>query len=124
MKDKLIRITLGLLAVLLGWAAVLQLNDVDPVLWAAVYGLAAVLCGLAAAGVRPARWMPAGYAVGALGWAGWLVWQIFVVGDVRPMFEHTTNPSLLETEEGREMIGLIIVAASTGLVAWWAGPEE
>ncbi len=118
MKQTIVRILLALASGLFVWAGWLQVNDADPALWGAIYGGAAVMCGVAAAGVRvPIALAGSALAAVALG-VGYLAWQIFVLGEVRPMYAESASgdPDLLATEEGREMLGLVIVAAGLGLV--------
>ena len=78
------------------WAALLQYNDPDPILWAVTYGLAAVF-SLAAVLGRPTRILPALLAAVALLWSGSLALRVL------------GKQSLVESEEGREMLGLLLV---------------
>jgi hypothetical protein len=111
------RVVAGVLAALFLLAAAVQLNDADPVLWVTVYGGAALMCAFTAI----AGYLPDGVGVPALAavvvGASYLGWQIFVVGDVTPMYEQASGsePGLLDTEEGREMLGLVLVAVGLGL---------
>lgn len=113
----IVRAVVGLLAALFVLAAAVQLNDADPALWVTIYGGAALTCAFAAI----AGWLPDWVGVPALAavvvGASYLGWQIFVVGDVSPMYQQASGsePGLLETEEGREMLGLVLVAVGLGL---------
>ncbi|MGM0555509.1 MAG: transmembrane 220 family protein [Myxococcota bacterium] len=116
--DISVRVALGVFAALFVFAAAVQLNDADPWTWVAAYGVAALLCGVVAAGVR----VPVGVSVGvfavALVWSGYLAWLVFVAGDARAMYpDETANPGLLDLEEAREMFGLLLVAVAAGLAA-------
>lgn len=108
---------LGTLGVLFGWAAYLQLNDPAPALWVVIYGYAALVAGAGAAGWRcPKQWLGASATV-ALAGAGYLAFEIFWLTSATPMYEPADGGEvgLLATKEGREMFGLLIVAASFGL---------
>jgi len=88
--------------------AALQLNDPDPLIWILFYGAAAAACF--AWGSVPPYWLwPAAVGLAALIWTGLLAPRVFpdlvLVDLVRPMDEKT--PAI---EEGREMLGLLIVA--------------
>jgi hypothetical protein len=116
--DVVLRIALGLFAGLFVFAGAVQLNDVDPWLWVAVYGAAALLCAASAAGVdmHPAAPL-AGLALASIG-AVYLAWVVFVSQETQAMFpDETTNPGLLDLEEAREMFGLVLVAAAAALAA-------
>jgi len=78
------------------FAAILQYNDPDPIRWMAVYGLAAAACLLALFG---RLWTPplALLALAGLVWAATL--GVKVIG----------RQSLADSEEGREMLGLLLV---------------
>ena len=80
-----------------------QLNDPDALPWILIYGATAVCCLLYGLRRLPLP-LAALLAAFALGWA--LVVAIRVLGQ-QPIFE----------EEGREMMGLLIVAGWTGFLA-------
>lgn len=112
-----VRAVVGVLAALFVLAAAVQLNDADPLLWVTVYGGAALMCAFTAiAGYLP-DWVGVPALVAVVVGASYLGWQIFVVGDVSPMYQQASGsePGLLETEEGREMLGLVLVAVGLGL---------
>ena len=97
------RVASLLLAVLFAYAASIQLNDPDPGRWIAVYGIAALISLLAV--FRPPRpIVPWVLAVLALGWAATLVPGIY------------REAAFTGTEEERELVGLVIVAAWMGAV--------
>lgn len=113
---KVIRVALAVFAALFVFAAAVQFNDVDPWAWVAVYGVAALLCGVSAAGVRLPVWVLAAVVVVAVAWSSWLAWVVFVAGDAQAMYpEQTSNPGLLDLEEAREMFGLLLVAVAASL---------
>jgi hypothetical protein len=107
------------MAVLFAFAAVVQYNDPDPLRWMAMYSLAMLACGLALAG-RLSRLLPGLMGLGALMWAGTLAPG--VVGRVS-LGELYQSYGMLSAavEEGREMGGLLIVAAWMGVLTL-AGP--
>lgn len=112
------RLGFALVALLFVWAAYLQLNDVDPALWVTVYAVAAV-CAAASALGRPLP-VAVPVVVGAVCavWALWLATLVFGGGEVRQMFpeEEGTGLAVVDTEEGREMGGLAIIAVTMALV--------
>ena len=107
------------MAALFALAAVVQLNDPDPVRWAALYGAAALACARAARG--PADWrLPAVIAVVAAAWA--VVWEsagVRALADEK-LFREVGMMSAA-VEEGREFLGLVIVAAWMTGLAWRDG---
>lgn len=110
------RVFAGVLALLFLFSAVVQWNDPDPVEWMAVYGAAAAVAATGA--LRRFSW-PTAVVVGgiALGWAGFLVPRVWGQTNLADMFGHMGMIDI-HAEEGREMIGLFIVAAGmAGLVA-------
>ena len=103
------RVVSGVMALLFAFAVAVQYNDPDPAVWMAIYGAAMVFAGLAAAG----RSVTAGAAVTgvvALGWAGWLAPRVVGHTSFADMFGHMGMIDV-HAEEGREMIGLLLVAA-------------
>jgi len=88
-----------------------QYNDPDPLIWMAIYGLAAAFCFLAVRGRQP-RLPAAVIAAVAITWASTLA--IRVIGK-QPLFD---------SEEGREMLGLILVGVWTGLLAAVGPPRQ
>lgn len=99
--------TMGLLFVL---AALLQLNDPDPIAWIAVYGSAAAACALALRGGAPA-WLAGGVGAAACLWAAALAPR--VVGQIAPgdLFREM-GMATLAIEEAREMLGLLVVGGA------------
>ena len=102
------------MAVLFAFAAAVQYNDPDPLQWMAMYGLAMLACGLALAGRLP-RLLAALAGLGALVWAGTLAPGVVERVSLGELFQPY---GMLSTavEEGREMGGLLIVAAWMGVL--------
>ncbi len=94
------KIAQSVMTVLLLLGAAVQFNDPDPVVWIAVYTLAALLCLLVALG-RPLAPVMLALAALASCWSAWLASG--VLGQ-QPLFD----------EEGREMMGLAIIALWQG----------
>lgn len=91
------------------FGVIVQYNDPDPVRWMAIYGAAAVACGLYAAGRR--QWLvPAIVLVIAVIWAATLAPD--ALGKVRfgELFEAFEMKDE-RVEIGREFGGLAIIAA-------------
>jgi hypothetical protein len=106
------RIALGVLGLLgaglLGWAAVLQLNDPDPVRWVAIYGGAALAC--AATALAPRVWpLAAAAAVVAAAWSATL---LLGLERLATWAELTTDQPMHggPVEESREGLGLLLAA--------------
>ncbi len=119
MQGNASRIFLGTFAFLFAWSASLQLNDADPLLWVGVYGWAALLCTLMAAGRR----IPFGVLTVTVGLVG--VWAVFLAhavftGDTSAMFPEgeQTGVVFVDAEEGRELGGLVFIAVVLGWAAW------
>jgi hypothetical protein len=102
------------MAALFAFAVAVQYNDPDPIRWMAVYGLAMLACVLVLAGRFP-RLLPALVGLGALVWAGTLAPGVIGRVSVGELFQ---SYGMLSTavEEGREMGGLLIVAAWMGVL--------
>lgn len=106
----------GLMLVLFVWAAVMQYNDPDSLLWISIYGAAALCCILYMAGRLPALLaviLSGMYTLGTL----YLLLQT-TVGPIA-FFDETGNEMMGMMEESREMLGLFLAAAWTGFLAWW-----
>ncbi|MCP3904712.1 MAG: hypothetical protein GY715_13885 [Planctomycetes bacterium] len=95
------------LAGLLAYAASVQFNDPDTVRWALLYGIAAVVALLSAWSRLP-RLVPIAVGVVALVWAAVLAPS--ALSDV-------DWSRWIDSEEMRELGGLLIVAVSMGIVA-------
>lgn len=115
-----IHIANGLMLVLFATAAVVQLNDPDPMLWVGLYGVGAAACALFAAGWLP-RW---GAAVLATGYVlGGLAMLLPILGP--EAFYDTTGQEMMGLmETSREMMGLLIMAGWTGFLTWRLGRQE
>lgn len=105
----LFRAANGVMAALFVFAAAVQYNDPDPLRWMAIYLAAAAACVLAILHRLP-RWLPVVVGLAALAWAATLAPH--VVGNVGwgEMVEAWEMKDV-RIEEGREMYGLLIVAA-------------
>ena len=102
------RVLTGAMAVLFLFAVAAQYNDPDPLRWMAIYGLAALACGLWLARRLP-RWIPVVVGIAALAWAATLAPRVVgrvSVGDLFESYAMKSEP----VEEAREMGGLLIVA--------------
>ncbi len=102
---------LNVLALLLYvFSTAVQYNDPDPLVWMAVYGLAAVACGVA--WKRPLHWeLPALLVVVALPWGSLLLAGAVGKANAQEtfgVFSMGANPA---AEEIREGLGLYLVTA-------------
>lgn len=116
------RIVLAVMGGLFAWAAYLQVNDANATMWIAVYGVASVASFAAALGQRLPMWLLGVGLFGALAGAGYLAVEIFWFDSTTAMYAKAGSGeiALLETKEGREMVGLLIVGAAFGL-QWRSG---
>jgi hypothetical protein len=110
-----VRILNGLLGALFLLGAVVQYNDPDPVRWAAIYLAAAMACVLAALG--RGHWAtPVAVGVVAAVWAATLARS--VLGQVAPSeLVGAWEMKDARVEVGREMYGLLIIAAWMAVIA-------
>jgi hypothetical protein len=97
------------MVVLFAAAALVQLNDPDPVQWVAIYTAAMALSLQAARRRRVPPAVPLALAAVALGWAFGIAIGSGAL-DYRHMFEAWEMKSVA-VEEAREVVGLLIVAA-------------
>lgn len=101
-----------LCAVLLLFAAA-QYNDPDPLLWAVIYGVPAVLAGLAAWQPRSVR-----YGVGRTVLLACTVLALFGLHHYWPQAPQFWKISIWwDDEEAREGLGMMIVAVSLVILA-------
>ena len=112
LPDIVRRLAFGTAALLFVFAASVQFNDPDPWFWVLAYGLGAGVGAAEAVGWRPPKFATGGFALAGLVLGAYLGW-IYLSGQARPMFESAPDEEmrLLSTEEGREMVGMLIVAA-------------
>jgi hypothetical protein len=111
----LLRVGNGLMMVVFLCAAALQYNDPDPVRWMAIYGLAALVCGLSLAGRLP-RPSPILIGLAALIWAATIASGVVGRVSVGDLFESFAMKSQ-SVEEAREMGGLLIVTGWMALLS-------
>jgi hypothetical protein len=113
------RIVSGALACLFLFGAAVQYNDPDPIRWAAIYLAATAVC--VGHATRP---MP--FAAGAVVAVASLIWAIVLAPDafrVVPSLSELTGTFQMMApgvEELREFVGLLILTASTGVLAFRA----
>jgi hypothetical protein len=101
-----LKIFAGVAGLLFAYAAVLQLNDPDPIRWFVLYGTASVLSA-ASTFVSIPRAIFAGLACVAGSWAAMLVPNVLSLS------------SMTGTEEERELAGLLLVGLAS--VVLWSG---
>ncbi|MGH8436826.1 MAG: transmembrane 220 family protein [Pseudomonas sp.] len=113
---KIANIVMGLLFV---FSLIVQYNDPDPFRWMVVYGGAAVACFWALRGSVP-RWLPGLVGLATLLWIG--LWFPRVIGKVgfSEMFKEA-GMATMAIEEGRELIGLLLVAIWMTVLFFRAG---
>lgn len=116
-----LRIAHGVLAALFALSLALQFNDPNPWPWVAVYGVSAVVAGLAAAG-RPPR---------KLAWAVVAVCAAWEIHYLRVGAEHVPFGSLVQdwhmtdqtVVDGREFYALMLMAGWMLVVALAGKPR-
>ena len=116
----LARLVFAGMCALFVYAAYLNLNDTDAALWVGVYGVSAVLTGLAAGNHPAPAQLHIAMMLGMLLWAIHLYDIVFQgAGTVTPMFpeRQLTGNLWVDTEEGRELGGLLICAATLAAMA-------
>jgi Transmembrane family 220, helix len=109
----MMRLAHAVMALLFFFGAAVQWNDPDPARWMAIYLGAGVACLLAA--LRRGHWvLPAAVGLAALVWAATLAPS--VLGKVEPT-ELVGDWEMKDArvEIGREMYGLLIIAAWMGV---------
>lgn len=114
----IVRLFFGAMAALFAYAAFLQLNDPDPLMWVSVYACGAVLAGLAAGNHPAPATFPGSLIALCLAWAFYLSGFVYTSGQTRPMYadQQLTGNVMLDTEEGREMGGLLVLAGGMSLL--------
>jgi hypothetical protein len=88
------------------FSVAVQFNDPDPLLWMAIYGVAAIVCGFEMRRMTP-LWAAALVAVTALMWSGWIALRVHDVPFGALFAEWEMQD--VDVEEAREMYGLAIV---------------
>lgn len=112
MIQRALTITNGLLLVLFAWAAAVQYNDPEPILWTTIYGAGALCCGLYMVG-QLRRWLAFVVSGACLGGALYLL--VRVVGPIG-FFDATGQEMMGLQEETRELFGLLIIALWTAVL--------
>ncbi len=114
------RYVYGFLSVLFLLFAYFQFNDPDALRWILVYGLAAIIMGLAAFGIKHKLIIYLGYVVFGSGFIflapGFFEW--LTVGKAQNLMERMDN-SKMYIEESREFLGLGICLLCNSLL--WIG---
>lgn len=112
------RAIFGVIALLFGYAAFLQLNDPDPLMWVAIWGMAAGICLLAASNHEAPPTFTFAVGGSALFWGLYTASLVYGDASLTPMVadQQMTGNLLVETEEGREMGGLFVIAATMAAV--------
>lgn len=96
----------GIMLLMFLLSAAVQVNDPDPLVWMAIYGAAAGVCGLEIRR-RGSTWAPVALAFIALVWAGSIYYRVHDV-PVSSLFAEWEMRDL-RVEEAREMYGLTII---------------
>ena len=98
--------------------AILLHNDPDPIAWMGIYGLAAVTSFIGAFGRLP-RLLPAAVGIIAVVWAGRLLPQMAGHVPLTELVQELEAATPL-IQEGRAALGLIVIAAWMGALAYHA----
>ena len=115
----------GLMLFAFVFSVIVQFNDPDPLLWATIYTLAAIVCGLELWRRTPPL-LPTAIAIAAVAWAATLAPG--VIGEVpfRSMFAEFEMANIA-VEESREMYGLLLIAMwmiAVAVASWHRGPGK
>ena len=105
MKKSMKIVSAGMTLLFIAWAYY-QYNDPDPFVWILVYGVAALTSVLFLIQRLPLAFTM-GYFVVCAAWALYTSTQV------------TYGPPLIQIEEWREMMGLVIVCIWMGVLSWW-----
>lgn len=106
MAERFWTVANAIMLLLFLFAAAVQLNDPDPLVWMGIYIAAAAVCGLEIRRRTPV-WAPVALALIALVWAGSLYLRASEV-PIGSLFAEWEMGDL-RIEEAREMYGLTIV---------------
>ena len=90
------------------FSVIVQFNDPDPLLWAAIYAVAALVCWLEIRR-RTNPWFPAIIAAAALTWAATIAPRVIGKVPFGAMFAEFEMADI-GVEESREMYGLALIA--------------
>lgn len=108
MKRRLWGIANAVMLLAFVFSVAVQYNDPDGIVWMVLYGLAAIVCGLALAR-RQYRFFAAAVLVASLLWAASLAPRVLGHVPFLDMFGAFEMKNI-GIEESREMYGLLIVA--------------
>lgn len=89
------------------YAAVVQYNDPDPYVWVPIYGTGVAFAVLYVLRVKRVAWAGVLLAGAAIAFGATYVPEVV-----------SRQLSLVESEQGREMLGLFIVGAWLGVAGW------
>ena len=106
MAERIWTVANGIMLLMFLFSAAVQVNDPDPLVWMAMYGVAALVCGLEMRRRAPAVAVAALAAI-ALVWAGSLYFRANEV-PISSLFAEWEMRDV-RVEEAREMYGLTIV---------------
>ena len=101
------------------FSVVVQFNDPDPLLWAAIYAGAAIVCGLELRRRTPLA-LPAAVAIATLVWAATLAPRVIGKVPFSSMFAEFEMADM-GIEQSREMYGLLLIAGwmiAVAMAAW------
>lgn len=120
MGRRIARIGFTVFSLLFLMAAGVQFNDPAPALWVLLYGVGSILAGSTAFDRPPPFFAAAGFASLCAAISAYKGYR-FATGDVTAMFEEPSGGEvgLVESKEGREMLGTLILAIVTAGVAWY-----
>ncbi len=103
---RLFRVVNAAMAVLFGYSMAVQHNDPDAANWMAAYGVAMVLC-VSAVLDRP-RWRLSA-----------LLSVLAAVGAASVAPGVPVGLGLQDSEQGRELMGMLLVCGWMGVLTWW-----
>ena len=116
--DRFAKIGSAVMGALFVYAAVVQYNDPDPLQWMIVYGVAAILCGLFLFGRLSVALTAMIVGLGVV-WSAYLAFRLISQG----MF-FDENQMVGIAEEGREMLGLLIIVGWISFLGWRAKASQ
>jgi len=121
-RTLVLRALSGVMAIVFLAAAISLHNDPDPVAWMSIYGAAGITALIGALDRLP-RWLPAGVGIVAVVWAGRLLPQMAGHVPLTELVQELEAATPL-IQEGRAALGLIVIAAWMGALAFHAARRE